>query len=57
MANLVESLKTRSGLKSEDVYHHADISYKDKKGTEGKGLGPGHLVIRTNTDVFDFRTD
>ena len=25
--------------------------------TEGKGLGPGHLVIRTNTDVFDFKTD
>jgi hypothetical protein len=22
--------------------------------TEGKALGPGHLVVRTNTDVFDF---
>lgn len=25
--------------------------------TEGKPLGPGHLVVRTNTDVFDFTTD
>ena len=25
--------------------------------TEGKGLGPGHLVIRTTTDTFDFKTD
>ena len=25
--------------------------------TEGKGLGPGHLVIRTTTDIFDFKTD
>ena len=25
--------------------------------TEGKPLGPGRLVVRTNTDVFDFRTD
>ncbi len=25
--------------------------------TEGKLLGPGHLVVRTNTDVFDFTTD
>jgi hypothetical protein len=24
---------------------------------EGKPLGPGHLVVRTNTDVFDFTTD
>lgn len=24
--------------------------------TEGKLLGPGHLVVRTNTDVFDFTT-
>ena len=24
---------------------------------EGKPLGPGHLVVRTNTDVFDFATD
>jgi hypothetical protein len=24
--------------------------------TEGKPLGPGHLVVRTNTDVFDFGT-
>ena len=22
--------------------------------TEGKPLGPGHLVVRTNTDMFDF---
>jgi hypothetical protein len=25
--------------------------------TEGKPLGPGHLVVRTNTDVFDFTSD
>jgi hypothetical protein len=25
--------------------------------TEGKPLGPGHLVVRTNTDIFDFTTD
>lgn len=25
--------------------------------TDGKPLGPGHLVVRTNTDVFDFRTE
>ena len=25
--------------------------------TEGKLLGPGHIVVRTNTDVFDFTTD
>jgi hypothetical protein len=25
--------------------------------TEGRPLGPGHLVVRTNTDVFDFTTD
>jgi hypothetical protein len=25
--------------------------------TEGKGLGPGHLLIRTSTDIFDFKTD
>jgi hypothetical protein len=25
--------------------------------TVGKPLGPGHLVVRTNTDVFDFTTD
>jgi len=25
--------------------------------TEGKPLGPGHLVVRTNTDVFDFTTE
>jgi hypothetical protein len=25
--------------------------------TDGKPLGPGHLVVRTNTDVFDFTTD
>lgn len=25
--------------------------------TEGKPLGPGHLVVRTNTDVFDFTTN
>jgi hypothetical protein len=24
---------------------------------EGKTLGPGHVVVRTNTDVFDFNTD
>jgi hypothetical protein len=24
---------------------------------DGKPLGPGHLVVRTNTDVFDFTTD
>lgn len=24
---------------------------------EAKPLGPGHLVVRTNTDVFDFTTD
>jgi hypothetical protein len=24
---------------------------------ESKPLGPGHLVVRTNTDVFDFTTD
>jgi hypothetical protein len=24
--------------------------------TEGKSLGPGHLLIRTNTDVFNFIT-
>ena len=24
---------------------------------EGKILGPGHIVVRTNTDVFDFTTD
>jgi hypothetical protein len=24
---------------------------------ESKPLGPGHLVVRTNTDVFDFNTD
>ena len=24
---------------------------------EGRPLGPGHLVVRTNTDVFDFTTD
>jgi hypothetical protein len=24
--------------------------------TEGKALGPGHLIVRTNTDVFDFGT-
>jgi hypothetical protein len=24
---------------------------------EGKILGPGHIVVRTNTDVFDFNTD
>jgi hypothetical protein len=24
---------------------------------EGKPLGPGHLVVRTNTDVFDFVTE
>jgi hypothetical protein len=23
--------------------------------TEGKPLGPGHLVVRTNTDTFDFK--
>ena len=23
--------------------------------TDGKPLGPGHLVVRTNTDVFEFR--
>lgn len=39
VAKLVEALKTRFGLKNEDVYHHADISYKDKNRTEGKGLG------------------
>jgi hypothetical protein len=22
--------------------------------TEGKAIGPGHLIVRTNTDVFDF---
>jgi hypothetical protein len=25
--------------------------------TEGKILGPGHIVVRTNTDVFNFATD
>jgi hypothetical protein len=25
--------------------------------TDGKPLGPGHLVVRTNTDIFDFTTD
>src|SRR4051794_24823933 len=25
--------------------------------SEGKILGPGHIVVRTNTDVFDFATD
>jgi hypothetical protein len=25
--------------------------------TEGKPLGPGHIIVRTNTDVFDFNTD
>ena len=25
--------------------------------TDGKMLGPGHLVVRTNTDVFNFTTD
>jgi len=25
--------------------------------TEGKPLGPGRLIVRTNTDVFDFITD
>ncbi len=25
--------------------------------TDGKPLGPGRLVIRTNTDVFDFTTE
>jgi hypothetical protein len=25
--------------------------------SETKILGPGHLVVRTNTDVFDFSTD
>jgi len=25
--------------------------------TDGKPLGPGHLVVRTNTDVFDFTTN
>ena len=25
--------------------------------SEGKFLGPGHLVVRTNTDVFNFTTD
>ncbi len=25
--------------------------------SEGKYLGPGHLVVRTNTDVFNFTTD
>jgi len=25
--------------------------------TEGKPLGPGRLVVRTNTDVFDFKSD
>jgi len=25
--------------------------------TDGKPLGPGHLVVRTNTDVFDFTTE
>ncbi|PWU11679.1 MAG: hypothetical protein C5B51_02155 [Terriglobia bacterium] len=25
--------------------------------TEGKPLGPGHLQVRTNTDVFDFNTE
>ena len=24
---------------------------------DGKPLGPGHLVVRTNTDVFDFNTE
>jgi hypothetical protein len=24
---------------------------------EGKILGPGHVVVRTNTDIFDFTTD
>jgi hypothetical protein len=24
---------------------------------DGKILGPGHIVVRTNTDVFDFTTD
>jgi hypothetical protein len=24
--------------------------------TEGKPLGPGHLVVRTNTDLFEFIT-
>jgi len=26
-------------------------------GNDSKPLGPGHLVVRTNTDVFDFTTD
>jgi len=25
--------------------------------TEGKPLGPGHLVVRTNTDVFEFNEE
>jgi hypothetical protein len=25
--------------------------------TDGKPLGPGHLLVRTNTDVFDFVTN
>ena len=25
--------------------------------TDGKPLGPGHLVVRTNTDVFDFASE
>ena len=25
--------------------------------TEGKPLGPGHLIVRTNTDTFDFLTN
>ena len=25
--------------------------------TDGKPLGPGHLVVRTNTDIFDFTTE
>jgi hypothetical protein len=24
---------------------------------DGKPLGPGHLVVRTNTDIFDFNTE
>jgi hypothetical protein len=24
---------------------------------ESKPLGPGHLLVRTNTDTFDFTTD
>lgn len=25
--------------------------------TDGKPLGPGHLIIRTNTDTFNFMTE